>query len=225
MPVSALVLKTSPFFAEAPQAALAFAAERMQLQTLRRREVLPPDGGAFDGLGLVVHGSVQAVDLTIDGREAALVSAAPGEVLGLAQLLAERALPLSWVASQGPATVAVLARPAALALLQMPEMGLRAARWLAQQLSDMAAWQKFLGLHPVGARVCASLLHVMQADGSLRLPTHAELGWRLNTTRESVTRMLQRLLQDGVIAREGERWRVRDVAALQRLARPQEGTA
>lgn len=225
MPVSTLVLKTSPFFAQAPQAALAFAAERMQLQTLRRREVLPPDGCAFDGLGLVLQGGVQAVDLTIDGREAALLSAAPGEVLGLAQLLAVRSMPLCWVASQGPATVAVLARPAALELLQMPEMSLRAARWMAQQLIDVAAWQKFLGLHPVGARVCASLLHLMQADGGLQLPTHAELGWRLNTTRESVTRMLQRLLHEGVLEREGERWRVVDVAALQRLARPQEGSA
>lgn len=218
MPVSPLVLQASAFFAQAPEAALSFAASRMELWSLRRREVLPPDGSAFTGFGLVVQGSVQALERTLDGREAPLVSASAGEVLGLAQLLAERRLPMRWVASQGPATVAVLQQSLALELLQMPEMAWRAARWLAQQVNDMAAWQKFLAVHPVSARVCASLLHLMEPDGSLRLPTHAELGWRLNTTRETVTRVLQRLQQDGVVLREGELWRVRHAEALRRLA-------
>jgi predicted transcriptional regulator len=50
------------------------------------------------------------------------------------------------------------------------------------------------------------------------------LGWRLNTTRETVTRVLQRLQQDGVVLREGELWRVRQAAALKRLAQAENPT-
>lgn len=220
MPVSALVLQASPFFAGLPDDALRLAASRMELLNLRRREVLPPDGSDFQGLALVIQGSVQALERTLDGREAPLVSASAGEVLGLAQLLAERPAPMRWVASQGPATVAVLQRSSALELLQLPAIALRAARWLAQQVNDMAAWQKFLAIHPVSARVCACLAHLMEPDGRLRLPTHAELGWRLNTARETVTRVLQRLQQDGVVQREGELWQVRQPETLRRLAQP-----
>jgi CRP-like cAMP-binding protein len=224
LPVSALVLQASPFFAETPENVLSFAASHMELWSLRRREVLPPNGGPFAGFALVVQGTVQAVERTLDGREAPLVSASAGDVLGLAQLLADRPLLMHWVAVQGPATVAVLPRPRALEWLQMPTVALRAARWLAQQVNDMAAWQKFLAIHPVSARVCASLLHLMEPGGRLRLPTHAELGWRLNTTRETVTRVLQRLQQDGVVRRDGERWQVYQPDALRRLAQPESPT-
>ncbi|MFN3311830.1 MAG: Crp/Fnr family transcriptional regulator, partial [Thermomonas sp.] len=126
--------------------------------------------------------------------------------------------PVSWVAASGAATVAAMTREDALALLEMEGMGLRAARWLARKLAETWAWNRLVGVHPVMARVCACLLWLKKEDGTLALPTHAELGWRLNTTRESVTRALQRLQQDGIVQRCGERWRITDEPALQALA-------
>lgn len=221
MPVSTVILLQAAFFDQCPPGVLAFAASRMELIELRKREVLQPHGQPFDGLGLVVQGSVQAVGLTLDAREVAVQTAQAGDVLGLEELLAPRRDPATWVASTAPATVAVLPRSDALQLLEMDTMALRAARWLAQALSDEKTWHRLLGVHPVLARVCACLLRLMQPDGTLRLPTHAELGWRLNTTRESVTRTLQRLQQDGVVQRRSEGWVVVDEAALRRLARPE----
>jgi predicted transcriptional regulator len=52
------------------------------------------------------------------------------------------------------------------------------------------------------------------------VPTHAELAWHLNTTRESVTRVFQKLFSDGVIAREESGWRIADWSALTEGSRP-----
>ena len=51
------------------------------------------------------------------------------------------------------------------------------------------------------------------------MPTHAELAWRLNTTRETVTRVLQRLLTDGILSRDGDLWLIERPDLLSDLAR------
>jgi DNA-binding GntR family transcriptional regulator len=56
-------------------------------------------------------------------------------------------------------------------------------------------------------------------EGTLQVPTHAELAWQLNTTRESVTRVMQKLLSDGVVVRESERWLIVQAEVLRDLAR------
>ena len=52
-----------------------------------------------------------------------------------------------------------------------------------------------------------------------RVPAHAELAWRLNTTRETVTRVLQRLLTDGILRRDGDLWLIERRDLLSDLAR------
>jgi DNA-binding GntR family transcriptional regulator len=52
----------------------------------------------------------------------------------------------------------------------------------------------------------------------LDIPKHADLAWRLNTTRESITRTFQKLQADGLIQREDEQWRIIHLSALENLA-------
>lgn len=221
MPVALAVLTQCPLFAGLSSELARFCAEQARLVSLRRREALvDAQGRPFDGLGLVLGGGVQAVDLTGDGREVALVSALPFESFGLAELLAQRAVPLNWVAAAPSTTVGLLERQAALEALARPELAIRAAANLAQRVCDTQSLQKVLTVHPVSARVCAWL--VWRRDPATRLvelPTHAELAWQLNTTRESVTRVLQKLLQDGVIERLDEQWRVASEPGLAEWAR------
>ncbi|TSE33471.1 Crp/Fnr family transcriptional regulator [Tepidimonas charontis] len=221
-----LLLQSSRWLADAAPTALAYAAEHMALQTLRRREVLMRQGQPFDGLAVVVQGSLQAMQTTLDGYEAAVATAQAGDPVGLVDLLRDGGdhppTPLYWIAHAGGAMVAVMPKAHALQWLTMADMGLRAARWLARYVSDGLAWQALQGLHPVAVRICAALLHLAAPGGALTLPTQAELGWRLNTTRESVARVLQRLQRDGVLARREHGWQIVDMPALQRLARPPE---
>lgn len=217
MPVSSVALRGFALFAEAPEAVLEQASARMDIVHLKRREVLLTAQQPFTGLGLVLQGRVQAIDHTIDGREVALTTIESGGVFGHTNLLAHRPIALTWMALT-PSTLAVMAPPDAAALLRQAEMSLYLATDMAQQVCDFLGWQKILSVHPVAARMCAWLLWQATDSERIALPTHAELAWRLSTTRESVTRILQRLQSDGLLRRDGDLWRITDRMRLQELA-------
>lgn len=214
MPVSMAVLVQCTLFAELPTLQLGAVAERMQIVSLRRREVL---GGAagFTGLGVVLNGSLQSVEETTDGREVVLATAEAYEPFGLAELLAQAIAPPTWVAGSTSTAVGTLDRATAMDVLQRPELAFAVARTLARRVCDLQGMQKILSIHSVPARL-AAWLHWQCAgtEGRIKLPTHAELAWQLNTTRESVTRVLQRLSAEGLLARDGEAWRVANPSAL-----------
>lgn len=215
MPVSVLTLQQSSLFAQAPPALLAALAEQMDIVNLRRREVWMNAERRQPGLGVVLQGRMQALDHTLDGREVALIGAEAGQVFGHMDWLAATPTRLTWAAT-ATSTLAWLPQARAQMLMDSAVLCLALARHLAQQLSDQLAWQKLLAVTPIGARVCAWLLW---QDGQDQPPlTHAELAWRLNTTRESVTRTLQRMQTDGWIARDGDGWLLRDRQALLRAA-------
>ena len=222
MAIHHLALAPCGFFTNASPAAVQFAAAHMQLVHLKRREVLGDGKQPFQGLGVVLQGSLQALDLTLDGREAALLTATLHETFGHANLLAAQPVALTWVAASPSTSVAVMNSQAAQELMAFPEMALGAARLLAQEVCSFLGWQKIQAVHPVSARVCAWIEHQSAADSALRIPTHAELALRLNTTRETVTRVLQRLLTDGILRREGDLWLIERRDLLSDLARGEE---
>jgi CRP-like cAMP-binding protein len=213
MPLALAVLNQCSLFSGLPPDLARFCSEHMRLVSLRRREAVADNGAGeglgFTGLGLVLSGAVQAVDVTGDGREAALVTCLPFECFGLAELLAPQGLPLTWIASASSTAVGLMDRGPALQAFSKAELLTRAAALLAQRVCDAQSLQKVLTVHPVSARVCAWLQWQQDGEGGgVTVPTHAELAWQLNTTRESVTRVFQKLLTDGVVEREGDRWRI-----------------
>jgi hypothetical protein len=106
MPLAMAVLTQCSLFSGLTPELTRYCAERMRLVSLRRREAV--DDGGFNGLGVVLNGAVQAVDITGDGREAALVHALPFECFGLAELLAPRGQPLTWMASVASTAVGLM---------------------------------------------------------------------------------------------------------------------
>jgi CRP-like cAMP-binding protein len=203
-------------FSAAPEEVIAEAALAMDIVNLKRREVLARGGRPFRGLGVVLQGRLQATDRTLDGREVALQTIEERETFGQAGLLASVPLELTWVAIS-PCSVAVMSAEKARRMLQAPSMALHAARDLADQVAGFLGWQKILTVTPVTARVCAWVNWARRGD-ELSIPKHAELAWRLNTTRESITRTFQRLLTDGLLEREGDVWRIADAAAVAQMA-------
>lgn len=220
MPVSPITLARCPLFRNAAAESLAFAAERSGLVELRRREALVAFDGRFEGFGVVIQGGLSATDLTPDGREAALLSAEAPDAFGLAQVLAMHPCELSWMASVAPTTVAVMSLGDARQLMARPEMALSASQLLAQQACDLLQWQRLQAIHPVTTRIVVFLAQRWRQHGEVwALPTHGELALRLGTTRESVTRMMQRLQADGVMKRDGDVWQVLQGQALLELSR------
>lgn len=217
MPVSEIVLKNCTLFKHAAPSAVQRAASQMDILQLKKREVLLIKGRAFRGLGVVLQGRLQAMDYTIDGREVVLTTVDSEEAFGQANLLAPRPVDLTWVAVS-QSTLAVMPPEAALELLRNSEMSLQVATDLAQQVCEFLGWQKILSVHPISARVCAWLSWAAAGSQGLVIPRHAELAWRLSTTRESITRTFQRLQTEKVLRRDGDSWLIENAAALQQMA-------
>jgi CRP/FNR family transcriptional regulator, cyclic AMP receptor protein len=217
MPVSELVLRGCNLFASAPDALVSSASGDMEIIHLKRREVLEPGGRSFRGLGVVVQGRIQSIDQTLDGREVALQTVDPGEAFGQVALLASHPVHMVWVAT-APSAVAVLSEDKALALFNSAPMAILAARGLADQVSEFLGWQKIMSVTPISSRVCAWICWSAGNKDRLEVPKQAELAWRLNTTRESITRTFQRLQADGLLQRDESAWAILKRPALELLA-------
>lgn len=217
MPVSELALRGCSLFARAPDDLVAQVSGEMEIIHLKRREVLQTHGRAFRGLGVVLQGRIQAIDQTLDGREVALQTLEPGEAFGQVELLAPQPVPMVWVASI-PSAVGVLAADKALALMAQAPMGLLTAQALAAQVSQFLGWQKILSVTPISSRVCAWVCWTAGDKDRLEIPKHAELAWRLNTTRESITRTFQRLQADQLLQRDDTVWQILNRKVLEQLA-------
>ncbi len=217
MPVSELVLRGCSLFAGAPDVLVKQASEDMEIIHLKRREVLQPGGRRFKGLGLVMQGRIQSIEQTLDGREVALQTADVGESFGQVALLASLPIEMVWVATT-PSAVAVLQQDKALALFESAPMGLLAARGMADQVSEFLGWQKIIAVTPISSRVCAWICWAAGTHNKLAVPKQAELAWRLNTTRESITRTFQRLQADGLLQRDENAWQILRREALELMA-------
>lgn len=217
MPVSELALRGCSLFARAPDDLVQQVSGEMEIVNLKRREVLHPHGRTFRGLGVVLQGRIQAIDQTLDGREVALQTLDVGEAFGQVELLAPEPVQMVWMAST-PSAVGVLPADKALALLEASPMGLLVARTLAGQVSQFLSWQKILSVTPISSRVCAWVCWAAGSKDRLEIPKHAELAWRLNTTRESITRTFQRLQADNLLQRDDTVWQILNRPALEQLA-------
>jgi CRP-like cAMP-binding protein len=93
-----------------------------------------------------------------------------------------------------------------------------AARGLADQVSEFLSWQKIMSVTPISSRVCAWICWSAGQKDRLDVPKQAELAWRLNTTRESITRTFQRLQADGLLQRDESAWAILKRPALELLA-------
>ena len=176
MPVAVAALAQCTLFSGVSSQLVQQVADSMRLLSLRRREVLADAAACLPGLGVVLSGALQAVDETADGREVALETVGVNQAFGVAELIAARALPVTWMAATTGTTVGLLPREQAMALLHEPEVALRAAQSLAQRVCDTRSLQKVLTVHPVSARVCAwlSWQRSPEQNGvqvSLRLPS------------------------------------------------------
>jgi len=217
MPVSPIALQPIAFFGQLSDESRTWASEQMEIFSLKRRQALLSGKGPFKGLGVVLHGRMQAVDLTLDGREVALKTTEQFGLFGQEDLMSARPVGLTWMAPS-TSSVAVMNERTAREFLALPDVLRAIAADMAQQLNDQLQWQKILSATNVTAKLANWIIFAARDRAQVQLPTHAEVAWRLNTTRESVTRVLQRLQADGVLVREGGHWVVRHPAALRELA-------
>lgn len=187
-------------------------------------------GDRTSDLYLILEGHVRAELHSPNGREVILGDLGPGELLGEFAALDDQ--PRS--ATVEVTTPCVLAAfPAAefrAAVFAQPET----ADWLARQLVEhiRLVTEKLFELNALAVRnrLHCELLRLSLAAGIADnqatiapAPTHVQLAGRIGTHREAVTRELQYLQREGILAQQGRELKVHDVARLAEIVRQAAG--
>jgi CRP-like cAMP-binding protein len=180
----------------------------------------------------LVSGQLRVTTYSPNGRQVTFRDSSAGEYFG--DLSAIDGKPRSAdVVTLKPSVVASLDRVAFLALLRdepvVSERVMRGLVALVRQLSERVIDLSTMG---VQNRVHAELLRLARAagivDNQARLeppPTHAELASQVSTNREQVTRELNALRREGVLARDGKALVVVDARRLAALVAAVRGVA
>lgn len=195
----------------------------IRIRHFNKRDVVLHKGGNGDALLFLLSGQLQVVDITEDGRAIGLRMLAPGDFFGEIALINDSTRSASVVATSD---VLVAFLPAATAMhlfSHSPSVARQMLRHLADKIQRDSEFRAVLSINNTARRLYTylSLLQKTPGDNPApvieNLPTHQDIANMINTSRETVTRALLTLSQQGIVQKEGNRLVILNPLALQKL--------
>ncbi|QOY93852.1 Crp/Fnr family transcriptional regulator [Massilia sp. UMI-21] len=217
-------LRKIPLLADLTDEEILQVRGELRFRHYPKRSVVLHKGGSGDGLLFLLSGHLQVVDVTEDGRSVGLRMLSAGDFFGEIALINDSTRSAS-VVSTTEVLVAFL--PAAIALhlfSHSPSVARKMLGHLAQKIQRDSEFRALLSINNTTRRIYTYIALMQQTpgpDGSSvveNLPTHQDIANMINTSRETVTRALLTLVQQGVVQKEAHRLIILDPDALQRLA-------
>jgi CRP/FNR family transcriptional regulator, cyclic AMP receptor protein len=200
-------------------------AGRTVVKRLPRDAILFREGEPCRGLYVVTGGRVAAYQASPDGREQVLDTVGPGNTIAELPLFDGGPYPASARALEDSEVLFLSLDDFQWLYRTHPEIADHVIQRLGHRMRRMVQLVRKLSLKDVPSRVAASLLEYATAAGPLHDGTtfpmprrHYELAAELSTTRESVTRTLMKLRQEGVISQRRRMVQILNVARLKQLA-------
>ena len=217
-------LRRLSLLASLPDETLGELCTHMQLTRYSKRDIVIQKGSHGYDLLFLLNGRLQVVDVTDDGREVGLSFILPGSFFGELSIIDN--LPRSAsVLALTTADVISLPKEIALRLFyHTPVIAEMIVKHLAKVIRQASAYRALLSIGNAFQRVCALLCLVKQVMPSglhvvEQLPTQQEIAIMINTSRETVSRALNELSDQGVIEKDQRRLLIRQPEELDRMAR------
>ena len=214
------VLKKISLFEGLPEEDLRKLREISRLKKFEKGTVLFAQGEEANGFYVVVEGRIKVYRLSSRGRQQILHVFGPGEAFAEAALFSGSRYP-AWAETLTPATVLLFPRKAFLELVRKrPELALNMLALQALRLRKLAGMIESLSLKEVPERLAGYLLYLRETKGGpefeLEIPK-GELAALLGTVPETLSRVLNRLSEKGLISVSGKRIRILDEEGLRHL--------
>lgn len=193
-----------------------------ELRQYDKGEVLFTEGLEGSGFFVVVSGQIKVFKLSFDGREQILHILGPGDPLGEVPVFAGQTFPANAQALSA-SQMYFFPRTKLLQLYQdSPSLAMNMLAVLSRRLREFTVLIENLSLKEIPQRLATYLLH--QQDGQavtarIKLTvTKGVLSNILGTTQETLSRVLGRLSQEGLITVQGKEIRIEDAKRLRELA-------
>ena len=219
------LLKQVPLFAELGPTEIDLLAGRTVRKELSKDETLFCEGDRAHGLYLVETGSVKIYKLSA-GREQVLHIERPGDSFAEVPLFDGDPYPASAAALEDSTLLFIEKRVFDELCLLRPQIALTVIRVIGKRLRKLTRLIEEISLKDVGHRLAWWLLERVEEHGvwqgecvevELTL-SHSDIGTRIGTVREVVTRMLSRFEAEGLIAVSGRVVRIPKLSRLRDLA-------
>lgn len=221
--IHAHLLSTISLFSTLDGDELAWLSEKCQMREFAKGNIVVNKDETSSDLMFLLQGQLVVTNLTQDGTEIGLHIIKPGSSFG--EISAIDGLPrTASVKAMDHAIVGYLPRA------DFQELLLRAPQVATQLLQQFASvirannrQRVILSINNVQRRVAALLLSYSKPDGNQKqlivnkLPTQHELAAMANTTRESVSRVINALAEQGLIVKKGRDLRIVQPDEMNRL--------
>lgn len=220
--ISQVNFRKIPLLANLTDEELARVTADLRIRKYGKREVVLNKGGSGDGLLFLLSGQLQVIDVTEDGRAIGLRMLAPGDFFGEIALINNSTRSASVVAMT-EVLLAFLPAPTAMHLFShSPSVANQMLRHLAEKIQRDSEFRALLGINNTAKRIYTYLVLTQQnTPGSPpvveNLPTHQDIANMINTSRETVTRALLTLVQQGIVQKDSHRLIIVNPEALNKL--------
>lgn len=207
-------LRSIPLFAGLEESALEAIASHLIERRFPRHTSIVEEGLAGDYMYVIREGRVKVTKLSEDGREKILEILETGDFFGEMSLL-DREPRSASVKTLSEARLLALSRADFLSVLRRnPDVAVaviqelsRRLRWADEQTSALS----FQRVKDRAMTLLERLAREPHAEGDRRATqplTHQQIADMIGTSRETVTRVLKELKQDGWLRQDGKRYLV-----------------
>ncbi len=187
----------------------------------RKGETIFSEGQEAGGLYAVASGLVRIYKTSFGGKEQILHVFGPGELFAEVAVFRNASLPANAQALEASDILFIPRAGFIKCITDAPDMALEMLALLSLRLRGFVAKIEELSLKEVPARLAAHLLLLQATQGGdtirLQLPK-GQLASLLGTIPETLSRILKKLDEAGIVATEGQTLRILDQEGLKRLA-------
>ena len=217
-------LRKIPLLAELSDEEIIRVKQDLRFRQYGKRDIVLQKGGHGDGLMFLLAGQLQVIDVTEDGRAIGLRMLSPGDFFGEIALINNSTRSASVVA-MSDALVAFLPAATAMHLFaHSPSVATHMLKHLAQKIQRDSEFRSLLSINNTAKRIYTYLALMQKNKGEPgapavveNLPTHQDIANMINTSRETVTRALTALAQQGIVQKDAHRLIIIKPEALQKL--------
>ena len=187
-----------------------------------RGTIIFREGEETDGIYIITAGLIKVYKMSIDGREKTLAILNPGDIMGEMALF-DYSYRSATAEALEASTVNVIPRQDFERLLEeMPALAIKVIRVLAERLRQADEEIKNLLFLNARSRVILNLVqlveqHMQGKNPGTSIPfrlTHAEMANLIGVSRETVTRVISELQDEGLIRIEKRKLWINDIQRL-----------
>lgn len=223
MSVLPLQVRLLPIFSDLSDSSFERLSANCQMLNLARGETLCNKGDPSNNLFVLVRGQLQVFRISREGQEIGLNLLRGPAVFGELGLI--DGVPRSAdIAALSACQVALVPKRAFLdAFTESPQAAQAMFKHLASMVRNATQFQSVLAMPSASQRISAMLLQLFESNSGTRVtaidvPKQKDLALMVNTTRETVSRTMRVLMDQGLVQKNKGQWVINDPEGLRREA-------